>query len=90
MSKVEKLSIAVTQEQAEELRLAVRDGEFASSSEAVRDALRDWSQKRRVRAAAVEKAGRLWDDGVASGISEHYRTAEDISTEGRRRLAKMK
>ena len=90
MGKVEKLSVAVTPEQAEELRLAVREGDFASSSEAVRDALRDWSQKRKLRAAAVEKIGSLWDEGVASGGSEHYRTAEEISAEGRRRLAEMK
>jgi antitoxin ParD1/3/4 len=90
MSKVEKISVAVTPEQAEELRLAVLEGDFASSSEAVRDALRDWSQKRKLRAAAVEKIGQLWDEGVASGVSEDYRTAEDISAEGRRRLSGMK
>jgi len=38
----------------------------------------------------VEKIGSLWDEGVASGVSEHYRTAEEISAEGRRRLAEMK
>jgi antitoxin ParD1/3/4 len=90
MSKVEKLSVAVTAEQADELRSAVREGAFASSSEAVRDALRDWSQKRRLHAAAVDKVRKLWDDGVASGVSEHYRTADEISAEGRRRLAEMK
>jgi antitoxin ParD1/3/4 len=90
MSKVEKISVAVTPEQAEELRLAVLEGDFASSSEAVRDALRDWSQKRKLRAAAVEKIGQLWDEGMASGVSESYRTAEEISAEGRRRLSETK
>jgi antitoxin ParD1/3/4 len=90
MSKVEKISVAVTPEQAEELRLAVLEGDFASSSEAVRDALRDWSQKRKLRAAAVEKIGQLWDEGMASGVSEGYRTAEEISAKGRRRLSETK
>lgn len=90
MGKVEKLSVAVTPEQAEELRLAVLEGDFASSSEAVRDALRDWSQKRKLRAASIGMIGQLWDEGVASGLSERYRTAEEISAEGRRRLSEMK
>lgn len=90
MSKVEKISIAVTHEQAEELRSAVRGGDFASSSEAVRDALRDWSDKRRRRIAEVADIRKAWDEGVASGVAEHYRTAEEISAAGRRRLAEMK
>jgi antitoxin ParD1/3/4 len=89
MSKIEKLSIAVTHEQAEAIRESVREGEFASASEAVRDALRDWGEKRETRTAAIERIRRLWDDGIASGISEHRRTAAEISADGRRRLAEM-
>jgi len=29
----------------------------------------------------------LWAEGEASGLSERYRTADEISAEGRRRLA---
>jgi antitoxin ParD1/3/4 len=89
MSKIEKLSIAVTHEQAESIRQSVRAGEFASTSEAVRDALRDWREKRETRTAAIEQIRRLWDEGVASGMSEHRRTAAEISADGRRRLAEI-
>jgi antitoxin ParD1/3/4 len=89
MSKIEKLSIAVTHEQAESIRQSVRAGEFASTSEAVRDALRDWGEKRETRTAAIEQIRRLWDEGVASGMSEHRRTAAEISADGRRRLAEI-
>jgi len=41
MTKVEKLSIALTSELAEAVRGAVDAGDYASSSEAVREALRD-------------------------------------------------
>mgnify|MGYP001604329124 FL=1 len=41
MSTVEKLSIALTPEMAKEVRTAVDSGEYASSSEVIRDALRD-------------------------------------------------
>jgi antitoxin ParD1/3/4 len=33
----------------------------------VRDALREWSFRRRERERALEELGRLWDEGVASG-----------------------
>ena len=87
MSKIEKLSVAVTHEQAATVRQAVSEGAFASTSEAVRDALRDWTEKRRRQSETGAEIRRLWDEGVASGLSEHYRTAEEISAAGRRRLA---
>jgi antitoxin ParD1/3/4 len=90
MSKIEKLSIAVTHEQAEAIRESVRAGEFASSSEAVRDALRDWADKRATRAAAIQRVRALWDEGIASGIATQRRTAAEISAAGRRRLAEMR
>ena len=40
MSAVEKLSIALTPEQATLVRQVVESGEYASSSEVIRDALR--------------------------------------------------
>jgi antitoxin ParD1/3/4 len=45
MANVEKLSIALTAEMAAMVRQAVESGEYASSSEVVRDALRDWKVK---------------------------------------------
>jgi antitoxin ParD1/3/4 len=90
MSKIAKLSIAVTHEQAETIRQSVRNGEFASTSEAVRDALRDWGDKRAARAAAIERIRTLWDEGVASGVATHRRTAAEISEAGRRRLAELR
>ena len=90
MSKIEKLSIVVTREQADAIRRSVRDGEFASASEAVRDALRGWGEKRETRAAAIERIRSLWVEGIASGVAEHRRTAAEIGVAGRRRLAEMR
>ena len=89
MSKIEKLSIAVTHEQAESIRRSVRDGEFASTSEAVRDALRNWEEKRAARAAAIERIRNLWDEGIASGPAKRRRSTAEIKTAGRRRLAEL-
>lgn len=46
MASVEKLSIALTHEMADEVRTAVKSGDYASSSEVIREALRDWRRKR--------------------------------------------
>jgi antitoxin ParD1/3/4 len=67
MSNVEKLSVSVTVDQAEEMRAAVSDGEYASTSEIVREALRAWIEARDTRAANAAYVRRLVDDGFASG-----------------------
>jgi antitoxin ParD1/3/4 len=88
MTKIEKLSIAVTHEQADALRQAVNDGAFASTSEAVRDALRDWTDKREARAAALRRIGELWDEGIASGPPQPARSVEEIIAAARGRSVK--
>ncbi len=67
MANVEKLSVAVTPEMAALMREVVDAGEYASTSEVVRDALREWRTRRDERSRAVEELGRLWDEGIASG-----------------------
>lgn len=69
MSNVEKISVAVTAEMAATMREVVEAGEYASTSEVVREALRDWKFRRTQRERAVEELGRLWDEGIASGPS---------------------
>ena len=69
MANVEKLSIAVTPEMAMHMREAVETGEYASASEVVRDAMREWRLRRDERSKAMEELGRLWDEGLASGPS---------------------
>lgn len=68
MGKVEKVSVALTPEMAAMIRETVEAGEYASVSEVMREALRDWSARRTQREKAVEELGRLWDAGIASGI----------------------
>lgn len=67
MAQVEKVSIAVTPEMAAMLRRAVASGDYASSSEVVREALRDWKERRTLRNEAVAELRKLWDEGLASG-----------------------
>ena len=69
MPNVEKLSIALTSEMAGMVKQAVRSGEYASSSEVIREALRLWRDHQQARAQEIEALRRAWDEGIASGPS---------------------
>ena len=65
MPTIEKLSIALPTEMASLVRQAVEAGEYSSQSEVVRDALRDWTHKRNVRAQEISRLKKLWLEAVA-------------------------
>lgn len=67
MAKVEKITIALTQEMAAKVRAAVERGDYASTSEVIRDALRDWDSAQMAHEREIERLGQLWDEGIASG-----------------------
>ncbi len=46
MATVERLSITLPAEMAANLRQTVEGGQYASTSEIIREALREWAQKR--------------------------------------------
>ncbi len=54
MTNVGKLSIALTPEMAAVVREYVQNGEYASSSEIIREALRDWKIKRQIQQHELE------------------------------------
>lgn len=72
----EKISVSVTDDHARLLQDAVKSGDYASSSEVIREALREWKARRLL--------GRLWDEGIASGTAPDT-TMDDIKAEARRR-----
>jgi antitoxin ParD1/3/4 len=85
MPNVEKLSIALTPEIAALVREAVETGEYASSSEVVREALRDWKRKRSLERQEMDELRRLWGEGLNSG-SGRFASMEVIKAEARRRF----
>ena len=54
MSDVERMTITLTAEMAQAVKGAVATGEYASSSEIVREALRDWGYKRKRQTIELE------------------------------------
>lgn len=64
MGTIAKISIALPEEMVALVREAVEAGEYASSSEVVRDALRDWTQKRSLQQQGVEELRRIWQEAL--------------------------
>ncbi len=85
MPNVEKVSIALTVEMAAAVRKAVEGGEYASNSEVVREALRDWALKRSVQQKEIEALRGLWGEGLESGPGR-FSGIEEIKSEARRRF----
>ena len=61
----EKISIALPPEMVATVRGAVATGEYASSSEVIRDALRDWAHKRSLRQQGVAELRAVWQEALA-------------------------
>lgn len=67
MFSVEKISIALTPDLALLVQQAVENDGYASASEVIREALRDWRLKRSLREKQIEEIRNLWREGIASG-----------------------
>ena len=89
MANVEKVSIALTTEQLAALRAAVDAGEYATTSEVVREALRDWQLKRELKQDDIRRLRQLWQEGVASGSAGELDMAA-LRIEARDRLSRAK
>lgn len=69
MSAVRKISVALTDELADDVERAVANGDYASTGEVVRDALRDWQGRRAARETKLVELRRLVQEGLDSGIA---------------------
>jgi len=70
MTTAEKISIALPSEMVHLVRGAVATGEYASSSEVIRDALRDWTYKRSLRQQGVAELRRVWQEALNDTTSD--------------------
>ena len=73
---VEKITVALTKEIADNVRAAVKAGDYASTSEIVREALRDWQLKRISQQVQIEHLRSLWEVGLKSGSAGPLDVAE--------------
>jgi antitoxin ParD1/3/4 len=89
MADIQKVSVALTSEQLTALKAAVEAGEYATTSEIVREAIRDWQFKRELRQEDIRRLRRLWDEGKASGPARPL-DWDELRQEAERRLTQMK
>jgi antitoxin ParD1/3/4 len=85
VSKVSKVSVALTPELNEMVQEAVAGGEYASSSEVICEALREWKHRRTLRLHEPDELRRSWAEGLASGPGR-FDDIEAIKREARRRF----
>ena len=89
MAAVEKVSVALSPEMVAMLKGAVASGEYASASEVVREALREWNLRKPLREAEIERLRKAWREGIESGPSRPL-DMDEIKRRGRERLAQLK
>jgi len=89
MGTVEKISIALTPDMAAVVRKAVESGGYASNSEVIREALRDWQNKQWLREKQLEELRRLIQEGIDSGSAGEWSLEEFMKEAGRRYATKQ-
>jgi antitoxin ParD1/3/4 len=87
MPNLQKVSVALTPEFMALLKGSVETGEYTSASEVIRDALRQWKERRAHQDMDVEELRRLWQDGIESGPGR-FKSIDAMKKEARRRTAK--
>ena len=66
MGKLERITVTMPEEMAAKLRAAVDTGEYATTSEIVREALREWSDEQERRQGALARVRALIAEADAS------------------------
>ena len=89
MAEIERLTITMPSEMATLVKSAVEGGDYASSSEVVREALRDWKMKRALQVQELASLKADIDKGltdVAEGRVKDF-DANRIVERGKKLLA---
>lgn len=89
MADIERLTITMPPELASVIRGAVDTGDYASSSEVVRDALRDWKLKRTLQLEELASLKADIDVGIADVAAGRVKAfdLDSIVERGRKLLA---
>jgi antitoxin ParD1/3/4 len=90
MSDIERLTITLPREMAASVKSAVKEGEYASTSEVVREALREWKLKRAVQMQEFAALKADIDKGIADIEAGRVRDfdAQRIIARGRKLSAR--
>lgn len=86
MGHVDKRSITLSPELGNAVDAAVAGGEYASVSEVIRDALREWKERRDNFGYSLDELRQLIKEGLDSGPGQ-FASIDEIKAEARRILA---
>lgn len=89
MAEIERLTVTMPADMLAVVKAAVDDGDYASTSEVIRDALRDWKMKRALQMQEFVALKEDIDQGladVAAGRVAEF-NADKIIERGRKLLA---
>ena len=84
MHPIERITVTMPHEMTADIKAAIATGEYASTSEVVRDALRQWQRSRREIAWSHQQLCAEIQKGIDSGPGE---PAERVFARLRHRLA---
>ncbi len=89
MAEIERVTITMPGGMAEAVKEAVNDGDYASTSEVVREALRDWTLKRTLRLQELTVPKADIDKGLADVAAGRIKDFDSkmIVERGRKLLA---
>ena len=89
MSEIERLTITLPAEMAAVVKSAVEAGDYASTSEVVRSALRDWKTKRALQLEELAALKADIDAGLADVAAGRVKTFDTVRIveRGRKLLA---
>jgi antitoxin ParD1/3/4 len=89
MSTIERMTITIPADMAAGVKAAVEAGDYASTSEVVRDALRDWKLRRAVQLQEMEALKADIDRGLADVATGRVKAfdVQRIVERGRKLLA---
>ena len=79
MADIERMTVVFPEPMASKLRAAVQAGEYASTSEAVRDAVRQWDERRQFKEEEITRLRGAWDAGKASGDAGEFSMTEILA-----------
>ncbi len=89
MSSIERLTVTMPVDMAAVVKAAVERGDYASTSEVVREALRDWKTKRAIQLQELTALKSDIDQGLADVAAGRVKKldANQIIARGRKLLA---
>ena len=89
MSTIERMTITMPADMAAVVKGAVEGGDYASTSEVIREALRDWKSKRAIQLHELEALKADIDKGLADVAAGRVKDfdADRIVERGRKLLA---